>query len=66
MTTGIDPFGQTVGEQLTLPDRYVVFDAIDQFRAGPERLGTVRGRDGDHDGEIPDRQRTDAMDRRDR
>ena len=45
---------RSVGEVLTLPDRYLVLDPFDEFGAGGERLAAVRRSDRGDEGEVAD------------
>ena len=48
------PGRRAVGLDLTLPDRQVGLDRLDDRAADLERLGAVRRRDRDHDGGVAD------------
>jgi hypothetical protein len=57
----IDPAGVTVLVVLFLPDRYAVFDLIDDVSACEERLVPMPGAHTDPDGHLADGQITDSM-----
>lgn len=59
-----DPFLRTVEEGLVLPDRHLRLEIVDQPARGCERFGTVRGRCCDHDSELSEIERADAVVRR--
>src|SRR5215217_1400728 len=50
------PRGLARGEVLFLPDRDVLFQPLDELAARLERLGAVRGADGDRDARLAHRE----------
>src|SRR5437763_15067842 len=61
----VDPFGLAGDERLLLPDRHVLLDAFDPVPACLERVGAMRSRARDRDGDVPDVEPAGAVQERD-